>query len=255
MKPSVSLFMIDTSAPTLARAAVNMSVSKFNFDRVLVFTNTPENYSGYQCVQIPVMTSSEAYSNLVLQQVPEFLETDFVLIAHYDGFILNGDQFSPHFYHYDYIGAPWPMWKVHNVGNGGFTWRSRKLCHAARRLTEGRQILDAEDLYICRLHRIALEAKFGCRFADEGLASHFSFEMEVPPYPTFGFHGAHHLPALYREQLDFLFEGLPDRIFVHGEGVGKNIRQAVGMISPEALARFESIASERADIATARRRG
>ena len=62
MKPSVSLFMIDTSAPTLARAAVNMSVSKFNFDRVLVFTNTPENYSGYQCVQIPVMTSSESRS-------------------------------------------------------------------------------------------------------------------------------------------------------------------------------------------------
>jgi hypothetical protein len=79
--------------------------------------------------------------------------------------------------------------------------------------------------------------------------------MEVPPFPTFGFHGAHHLPALYREQLDFLFEGLPDRIFVHGEGVGKNIRQAVGMISPEALAKFERIASERADIATARRRG
>ena len=255
MKPSVSLFMIDTSAPMLARAAVNMSVSKFNFDRVLVFTNTPENYPGYQCVQIPTLTSSEAYSNLVLQQVPEFLETDFVLIAHYDGFILNGDQFSPHFYYYDYIGAPWPKWKVHNVGNGGFTWRSRKLCHAARRLTEGRQILDAEDLYICRLHRIALEAKFDCRFADEGLASHFSFEMEVPPFPTFGFHGAHHLPALYREQLDFLFEGLPDRIFVHGEGVGKNIRQAVGMISPEALAKFERIASERADIATARRRG
>ena len=254
-KPTVSLFLIDTSAPVLAKAALDLSVSQFQFDRVVVFTDTPQYYPGVQVVQIPAMTSSEQYSNLVIHQVPDHLETDFVLIAHYDGFIINGNQFSPYFYYYDYIGAPWAMWHIHNVGNGGFSWRSRKLCQSVKHLAEGKQILDAEDLYICRLHRVALEEKYKCRFADTGLASHFSFETSIPGYPTFGFHGAHHLPSLYRNNLDFLLQNLPDRAFVDAstDMIGRNFEQAFGMISEEALAKYRALAVHRRDAAHARR--
>jgi len=131
-------------------------------------------------------------------------------VIQYDGFVLNADQFSPHFLHYDYIGAPWPNYEVNEVGNGGFSWRSRRLVHAVAQL-DYPDPTEAEDLYICRTMRETLE-RAGCRFAPKAIASHFSVEFPAVPYPTFGFHGIFHLPTVYREMPDFLLDHLSDRI-------------------------------------------
>jgi len=131
-------------------------------------------------------------------------------VIQYDGFVLNADQFSPHFLHYDYIGAPWPNYEVNEVGNGGFSWRSRRLVHAVAQLDYA-DPAEPEDLFICRTMRETLE-RAGCRFAPKAIAQHFSVEFPAVPFPTFGFHGIFHLPLVYREMPDFLLDHLSDRI-------------------------------------------
>jgi len=58
------------------------------------------------------------------------------LLVQPDGFVINPDKWDNQFFEYDYIGAPWeqvphsyldPWGKPHRVGNGGFSFRSKKL--------------------------------------------------------------------------------------------------------------------------------
>ena len=205
---SISLVLADTENHVLAKAAVKHCISKFNFDRVIIFTNAEEYWNGYNPVIIPRIESLPDYNKIIINSLPDYLETDYCIIAQFDGFILNPEEFSPHFFHYDYIGAPWHQHSNFNVGNGGFSWRSRKLVESASNLPFNG--LEPEDEFICRTSRNILEDKFKCHFATESIASHFSFEYYRVRYPTFGFHGAIHLPSIYRNILGFLIDNLSE---------------------------------------------
>jgi len=252
-KPSVGLCFIDTAAPVLSRVALNNCINGFSFDKVTVFTDTPELYGGVPSVQIPTLKSALAYGEFVIRELPKYIETDFILIAHYDGFILNKDQFSPHFYHYDYIGAPFGTPSGPVVGNGGFCWRSRKLCLGIQSIVENEILTEYEDLVICTRKRGLLESQYNCRFSSVELASHFSFEAAIPPYPTFGFHGAFHLPALFRENLPFLLENVPPRLLTTEDGMIPIFMHHLNMISPSAVTQYEEIVSRKKESARAAR--
>lgn len=208
--PRLAIAIVDTDHHVLARQALLHSLKAMAFHQVLVYSDRPELWAGLPVRTIPTLRSITEYNLLITQRLAQDLEADFVLVIQYDGFILNADQFSPHFLHYDYIGAPWPNFDHHEVGNGGFSWRSRKLVQAVAALDYA-DPAEAEDLFICRRMRPALEAQ-GCRFAPKAIASHFSVEFPAVPYPTFGFHGIFHLPSVYREMPDFLVDNLSDRI-------------------------------------------
>lgn len=236
MKPTITLAVADTDTHVLAKQAIDLSVREFRFSRVLVLTDRPEAFAGYDTVRIEPFTSMPQYCRFIAQQLPEHVTTDFVVTAQYDGFVIHGDQFSPHFHHYDYIGAPWPMWESLNVGNGGFSWRSRKFLEAVRALPyDGTQV---EDVFVCRTMRVFLEDTAQIRFAGQEIASHFSQELLPKPWPSFGFHGIFHLPAIYRDHLDFLVDNLTPRVLRHPVS-GPQLAKHIGAISAEALARFE----------------
>ena len=88
----------------------------------------------------------------------------------------------------DYIGARW-FWfdDGMQVGNGGFSLRSRRLLNA---LSDPRiQLVEAEDLTIGRTYRPLLESEYGIVFADNAMADRFAFEAAYPIGKPFGFHG------------------------------------------------------------------
>jgi hypothetical protein len=85
------------------------------------------------------------------------------------------------------------------------------------------------------------------------LASHFSFEAAIPPYPTFGFHGAFHLPALFRENLPFLLENVPPRLLTTEDGMIPIFMHHLNMISPSAVTQYEEIVSRKKESARAAR--
>src|SRR5690606_2721249 len=108
----------------------------------------------------------------------------------------NPDAWTEEFLTYDYIGAPWWYMDDMNVGNGGFSLRSKKLLDILKNadfITE----YDHEDHHICRTYHKELEA-LGVRYAPQALAERFAIEgVSKENSPTanntwngqFGFHG------------------------------------------------------------------
>jgi hypothetical protein len=129
----------------------------------------------------------------------------------WDGFVLDARRWDPTFLDYDFIGAPWPQFEDgHNVGNGGFSLRSRRLMRGCQdeRFTDGHP----EDVAIGRLNRDFLEDEYGCRFPSAEVAERFSYERTKPADPSFGFHGIFNMiPALGADHFWDIYTALDER--------------------------------------------
>ncbi|WP_139139276.1 DUF5672 family protein [Sphingobium phenoxybenzoativorans] len=142
-----------------------------------------------EVIYIPEMKSGSEYSNFIVNYLPDYIDTEFVLVVQWDGFICHPELWTPEFLRYDYIGATWPQFPDGAcVGNGGFSLRSKRLLDACR--DPEFMFRHPEDVAICRDNRALLEDKYDLRFAPAEIAESFSFERSSPSNPTFGFHGA-----------------------------------------------------------------
>lgn len=163
-------------------------MQKCAFARVVFITDRELAIDGIDCVRIPAIASREAYSQFVIKELHAHIETEFALLVQWDGFVVNAAAWSDDFLGYDYIGAKWIFHTDgHNVGNGGFSLRSKRLLEALRdpEVVPG----DLEDVTICRTYRSHLESAHGIRFAPEAVADRFAFEASYWTSPPFGFHG------------------------------------------------------------------
>lgn len=158
--------------------------------------------------KIKTIKSLEDYSLFVIRDLDKYVDTPYVLIVQYDGFILNPSAWSDEFLKYDYIGAPWLVadWSVKNfdfpreligkyvVGNGGFNLRSKRLLSLSSELYKKGELkrYSPEDVSICVYYRDLFE-KHGIKFAPIELARQFSYEAEDDKNYSwdgqFGFHG------------------------------------------------------------------
>lgn len=167
-----------------------------DFGRAVLLSDTVPDVmpQGLEHVAIAPLRSSADYSRFMLRELAPHIATSHCLIVQWDGFILEADAWEPAFLDCDYIGAPWPQFDDgHDVGNGGFSLRSRRLLDAC--LAPGFAFSgEPEDVVIARRNRPWLEAEHGLRFADRALASRFSFERDRDVARNFGFHGVFNLP-------------------------------------------------------------
>lgn len=125
----------------------------------------------------------------MIKDLHKYVDTDFAMCIQWDAFILNPDAWEEDFLSYDYIGAPWWFSDDRNVGNGGFSIRSRKFLEVASTLPL--KNFNPEDLVLCRTYRNLLLER-DIRFAPEALAAKFSREGNQKYGRTwkgeFGFH-------------------------------------------------------------------
>jgi tetratricopeptide (TPR) repeat protein len=189
--PRTTLCCVDCRYHELAIAAIRKSMSQCAFERVVFLTDRRFELPGVEVVLIPQIKSIREYCRFMVKQLGRFVDTEFALVMQYDGFVLNGRRWDERFLDYDYVGAKWSYADGRNVGNGGFSLRSKRLLSA---LSDERIVVqETEDVAICRSYRDLLERDYGIRFAPEDVADRFSFESVPPPGPTFGFHGMPHL--------------------------------------------------------------
>jgi len=120
---------------------------------------------------IPKISSSIEYSRFCIKELTNYFDTEFVMIAQWDGFVWQPDLWDPKFLHYDYIGAPWG----NIVGNGGFSIRSKRLHNFLREDSYLPDIYVPEDRYISQDNRPYLES-VGFNFAPTEIARAFSLE-------------------------------------------------------------------------------
>jgi len=185
---SVTLCGIDTKHPQAAICSMNKSMEQIDFAKTVLFTSHLLSADRIEIKSIPDFQTIEGYSQFIFSNAfLDAIQTSHLLLTHWDGWVLSGSRWRDEFLDCDYIGAPWPWHRHHNVGNGGFTLRSKKLLQTIRDLYPHR--LHPEDEVICRELRPQIEAK-GIRFADESMAWNFAIEFggEDKP-PPFGFHG------------------------------------------------------------------
>lgn len=128
----------------------------------------------------------------MVKDLYKYVDTDYVLIIQSDGYVKNPTAWMDEWLSYDYIGATWWYNDKFNVGNGGFSLRSRKLLQI---LATDRNIVRThpEDHHICRTYGRYLTKKCGIRFAPDEVAKKFSIEGYKQKDKTysgqFGFHG------------------------------------------------------------------
>jgi len=193
--------------------ALRRCLDQVEFGSCLFFTDAridPQD-NRVKIISIAKLNSATAYSRFILKKLPDYIETDHVLIVQWDGFIANAGAWDPDFLTWDYIGAPWPQFDDgHDVGNGGFSLRSRRLLQAC---TDANfRFEHPEDVAICRINRPFLEREFGIRFCDKETAERFATERTGMSQRSFGFHGIFNMiPVLGIDGFWKLYRSLDDR--------------------------------------------
>ena len=170
-------------------SAIKLCTEQIEFSSAKFFTHSfvSENSEDIEIVKIPRLNSSEEYSKFILNELPNHVDTSHCLIVQWDGHVLNCEKWEPQFLHYDYIGASWPQFSDgHDVGNGGFSLRSRRLMRACQAAAFDDD--HAEDIAIGRINRNWLESR-GMRFAPKEIADEFATERAGNLMSSFGFHG------------------------------------------------------------------
>jgi ADP-heptose:LPS heptosyltransferase len=188
---NVTIICIDTVNVGEATIALKKTLEQVKPTKCKFLTTSNIKIEGVETIIIPEIRSVDEYSKFCIKELYKYIDTDFVLLIQHDGYVLNGDLFDKRLYLYDYCGALWNERDGLNNGNGGFSWRSKKLCEALGK-DEIIEIYTPEDVSICRIYRRYLEGNYGFKWATDEIAEVFSFELKEPKNKTFGFHGSFH---------------------------------------------------------------
>ncbi len=226
--PDVTLIAatsINIEATLLAIEACHDRV-RFGASKLLTHAPPARNIPGLEVVIIPQITTSRQYSRLILAGLAEHVATSHCLVVQWDGHVVDSARWNPQFLKHDYVGASWPQFgDGHDVGNGGFSLRSRRLLEACRAPQFSPS--HPEDVAIGRRNRLWLEAQ-GLRFASRELADCFSAERASSLEKAFGFHGVWHMPQLIgADRFWDVYRGLQDRSTVYHDQ-GAIMRQLAG---------------------------
>jgi hypothetical protein len=156
-----------------------------------------------------------------ISQLFKRFDTEYVLIVQNDGFPIRPglDAFART---YDYIGAPWSFGKddwitrvllrhKYDVGNGGFSLRSRRLCEIAAGYYRRKYklipycYLLTEDYFVCKtLPSFEKDYRKTIHIAPPEVAATFSLEDNIELHTRlnarpFGFHGRSAFEYLYKQ--------------------------------------------------------
>ncbi|WP_338503356.1 DUF5672 family protein [Sphingomonas kaistensis] len=210
--PTVTLVAATSVNVAATVAALRECQSKVSFGECLLLTDADVDVpASINVRRIAPLRSVDDYCRFMLTELRDHIATEYVLVCQWDGFVVDPTAWDDNFLQFDYIGAPWPQFTDgHDVGNGGFSLRSRRLLDALQ--APDMITTSPEDVAIGRLNRERLERDHGLRFADTDTAARFSFERCAPTAPSFGFHGAFNLiPILGADRFWSLYRSLNER--------------------------------------------
>lgn len=147
----------------------------------------------------------DKFNYACVYELGKYIKTDYILLVHYDGFVIHPESWRDEFLDYDYIGSPWPLppdddpvkyrdpdGKIIRVGNS-VGIRSKKLLDLPGQLNlpwESFYGWYNEDGFLCCHHHKELEAA-GCKYAPIEVARYFGREQtfeETTGIKPFTFH-------------------------------------------------------------------
>ncbi len=147
--------------------------------------------------------SIDEWNRKIIYELHNYVDTEFAMLIHADGYVINANLWREEFLEFDYCGAPWPLpnddfsyrdslGNIQRVGNS-VSIRSKKLMELPSKLgLEWKPYYGNtnEDGFLCCHNRQILE-EHGCTFAPLEVAKYFSKEHTIPEnegLSTFAFH-------------------------------------------------------------------
>ena len=219
--PDVTLISVDTTDNldgTLNGIYTSMSGINFGAIKLITTKEQIKKNPGLKeegiILEEPVrdIKNYNDYNYYAIYCLHNHVETSHCLLVQPDGFVLFPDKWDDEWLKYDYIGAPWPLVKdsyidpfgnQHQVGNGGFSLRSKKLLEVPTKVEVPWETNNSdfywmppgvvnyhEDGNIC-VHNRHIFVEQGCEFAPVNVAVRFSQENRIPEcegITPFGFH-------------------------------------------------------------------
>lgn len=238
---NVTLYCVDTRNPEIAVEALNKSCEYINFKNVVLFSDEkPFNFNDeYKFIKIDKIKNLLDYSKFMMNILPDYIDTEFCMSIHADGYIVNPNNWDSRFLDYDYIGAPWTGKEVFvtdntRVGNGGVSIRSKKLLEEVKNLScDGH-----EDTEICHRYRNYLISK-NIKYAPLELAAKFSVEQVCEDVhknyenECFAFHGMSHSNFHKNKVKDLYFNFYKNSLInMSDERLLKFLDEEVGVSEP-----------------------
>ena len=172
--------------------AIEYSCKDIEFGSVkLISHEVPSNLpANIEFNHIDRISNIDEWNYAIVYKLHEYIKTDFAILIHDDGFIVNPSSWRNEFLKYDYIGAPWG----HNhlldrdgnpvkVGNS-VSLRSKKLMEIPSKFNMPWMKYDNnynEDTQICVWNR-NLFLDNGIKYADFDVAKYFSHEEYFEEY-------------------------------------------------------------------------
>lgn len=176
--------------------ALKYSMRKIVYEDVLLLSDQKPFYlpADIRFERIGRLENVDMYSRFMVYELHKYIESDFALIIHHDGFVVNPFLWRDEFLTYDYIGAPWRLplpeesryrdrdGNVCRVGNG-VSLRSKALMRLPdeqgwewKRIASGTY---NEDCFLCCDNKHRVEAA-GLKIAPIEVAKYFSHEQMIP---------------------------------------------------------------------------
>ena len=139
------------------------------------------------------LDSIDKFNYKMTYELHEHINTEFALIVHADGFVINPDKWRDSFLDYDYIGSPWPLpendyayrdadGNICRVGNSVSIRSKRLMEYPAKHNCEWVPVDDGfynEDIFICCHLKKEMEQE-GIQIAPLEEAIYFAREHNLP---------------------------------------------------------------------------
>jgi len=185
----VTLVAVATTKIKETISALEYSMQSIDYEDILLITNTNIKSNDYRTAKINSFNSVSDWGEFIVFKLHNYIKTNYILLIHHDGFVVNPSSWDKHFLNYDYIGAPWPISKdgfsyldnkknIIRVGNS-VSLRSKRLLELPSKLDLSWHNLDHgffhEDGFLCVQSREVL-LKNDIKFAPYEIAKFFSRE-------------------------------------------------------------------------------
>lgn len=203
--PNVTLLAMSSVKIWDTVKALRHSMKKIEYGEVVLVSHSKPFYLSNKIhfKKTERINNIDDFNYKMVYDLGQYVDTDYVMIIHYDGFVVHPEEWRDEFLEYDYIGAPWPVnsgddfkdskGQVCRVGNS-VSLRSKRLLEYPGKAEIPWEPLSSgwfnEDTFLCCKHKNEMEQE-GMKWAPLEVAVCFSHETDLPEnegVTSFAFH-------------------------------------------------------------------
>lgn len=194
--PNVTLCAMTSVNVRATVKAMEYSMRGICFGDALIITHKRPLFlpKGIRYRHIDKLETIDDFNYKTVYDLGDYIETDYAMLVHYDGYVVHPERWRDEFLDYDYIGSPWPLPKegddttyrdIHGnlcrVGNS-VGIRSKRLMDYPKKAnipwTPEKGWYNEDGFLCCRIRHL-LEAE-GMRIAPLEVARYFGHESMLP---------------------------------------------------------------------------